>query len=159
MLIIYTDGACKGNQNVNNLGGWGFVIQDLESLKERHCCGHVINTTNNRMEMTAIIKALSAIKSRPHSKVTLYTDSELIVKGMTEWLANWKAKGWKNSKRKPIENKELWLSIDELSAKHLITWCHVAAHTGIVGNELADSLANEGTEGHNLKRDFNKLTF
>lgn len=159
MLIIHTDGACRGNQNTNNSGGWSFVIQDHKSLKERHCCGHAVNTTNNKMEMTAVIKALPAIKSRPHSEVTLCTDSKLIVKGMTEWLTNWKANGWKNSKRKPVENKELWLRIEELSANHSITWKHVAAHAGIVGNELADSLANEGAAGHNCKRDFSTLTF
>jgi ribonuclease HI len=159
LINIFTDGACKDNGKINNTGGWGYVIQDTESLKERHCCGHTANTTNNRMEMTAVIKVLSSIEARPYTEVTLHTDSNLIVKGMIEWIGKWKANGWKTAKRKPIENKELWLRIEELSANHSITWNHVAAHTGIHGNELADSLASEGARGHNIKRDFAKLSF
>lgn len=154
MIEIYTDGACRGNQNVNNSGGWGFVIKDSSTGKERHTWGHALNTTNNRMEMTAAIKALSVIRKRPRSEVTLYSDSNLLIKGMTEWLDGWKAKGWCNAQRKPVENVDLWQCLDELNQLHDLTWQHVKGHAGIAGNELADELANRGASGDAGSQDY-----
>ncbi|MET0118950.1 MAG: ribonuclease HI [Sedimenticola sp.] len=154
MIDIYTDGACRGNQHAFNMGGWGYVITDKVSGRSRHCWGHEQNTTNNRMEMTATIKALHAIRNRPKSDVTVYSDSNLIIKGMTEWLSGWKAKGWRNASKKPVENKDLWLQLDELSALHNVTWQHVKGHNGNKGNEIADQLANRGADGHKGKQDF-----
>ncbi|UTW04513.1 ribonuclease HI [Amphritea atlantica] len=154
MINIYTDGACRGNQNTFNMGGWGFVLTDKATGKARHCWGHEANTTNNRMEMTAAIKALHAIRNRSRSEVTVYSDSNLMVKGMTEWLSGWKAKGWKNSGKKPVENKDLWVQLEELSALHNVTWQHVKGHNGNAGNELADQLANRGADGQQGKQDF-----
>ena len=156
MLEIYTDGACRGNQSANNKGGWGFILTDTTTGKVRHRWGHEADTTNNRMEMTAAIRALYAIRNRERTEVTIYSDSNLMVKGMNEWLTGWKAKGWKTASKKPVENKGLWVQLDELSAGHDVTWCHVRGHAGDVGNELADKLAKakRGADGQSGQEDF-----
>lgn len=154
MITIYTDGACRGNQHSFNNGGWGIVITDTVTGKVRHSWGHKANTTNNRMEMLAAIKALYVLRNRPRSDVCIYSDSNLVVKGMNEWLANWKAKGWKRASKKPVENRDLWEQLDELSAYHNITWRHVKGHARNAGNTLADELANRGAAGQQGSQDF-----
>ncbi|MEH6652331.1 MAG: ribonuclease HI [Motiliproteus sp.] len=154
MIEIYTDGACRNNQQAINQGGWGLVLTDMYTGKIRHCWGHQADTTNNRMEMTAAIKALEAIRNRPRSEVTIYSDSNLLIQGMNEWMTGWKAKGWKNASKKPVGNKDLWLLLDELSGNHDVTWRYVKGHNGDVDNELADKLANRGADGGNGWQDF-----
>ena len=138
-IVIYTDGACKGNPGP---GGWGVVLRSGAQQKE--LSGGELNTTNNRMEMMAVIQALQALK-RPCA-VTLYLDSEYVRKGITEWLAGWKARGWKTAAKQPVKNVDLWQQLDQLVASggHRIEWRWVKGHAGDPGNERADALANEG---------------
>ena len=140
-IDIYTDGACKGNPGP---GGWGALLQSTASQKELF--GGELLTTNNRMEMTAVIEALSALKRPCH--VTLHVDSQYVLKGMTEWLAGWKAKGWKTAAKQPVKNVDLWQRLDQLvsTAGHKIDWRWVKGHDGDPGNEHADALANRGVE-------------
>ncbi len=140
-IDIYTDGACKGNPGP---GGWGALLKSAASQKELF--GGELLTTNNRMEMTAVIEALSALKRPCH--VTLHVDSQYVLKGMTEWLAGWKAKGWKTAAKQPVKNVDLWQRLDELvsTAGHKIDWRWVKGHNGDPGNEHADALANRGVE-------------
>ena len=137
IIEIYTDGACKGNPGV---GGWGAWLKYNE--QEKSLFGGEENTTNNRMEMTAVIRALEALK-RP-SVVKLYTDSVYVQKGMMEWMAGWKAKNWRTANKKPVKNDDLWKQLDTLSNQHQIEWVWVKGHAGNEGNERADQLANEG---------------
>jgi ribonuclease HI len=137
IVEIYTDGACKGNPGV---GGWGAWLKYNE--QEKSLFGGEVNTTNNRMEMTAVIRALEALK-RP-SVVKLYTDSVYVQKGMMEWLAGWKAKNWRTANKKPVKNDDLWKQLDILSNQHQIEWVWVKGHAGNEGNERADQLANAG---------------
>ena len=141
-VVIYTDGACKGNPGP---GGWGVLMRSPDGT-EKELCGGEMGTTNNRMEMMAVIEALAALK-RP-CKVTLHIDSQYVLKGMTEWLAGWKAKGWKTAAKQPVKNVDLWQRLDELVAKagHTIDWRWVKGHAGDPGNERADALANKGVE-------------
>ncbi len=136
-VVIYTDGACKGNPGP---GGWGAWLSAGD--KERELFGGEAATTNNRMELTAVIEALSALRRR--CSVTLYTDSEYVRKGITEWLANWKARGWKTADRKPVKNVELWQKLEAVAARHDVQWRWVKGHAGDPGNERADRLANRG---------------
>ena len=138
---IYSDGACKGNPGP---GGWGALLKSADSRKELY--GGELGTTNNRMELTAVIEGLAALK-RP-CKVTLYVDSQYVLKGMTEWLAGWKAKGWKTAAKQPVKNVDLWQRLDALvsGAGHEIEWVWVRGHNGDPGNEHADMLANRGVE-------------
>ena len=138
---IYTDGACKGNPGP---GGWGAVL--LSGATERELFGGETGTTNNRMELTAVIEALNALK-RP-CQVTLYLDSEYVRKGITEWVAGWKARGWRTAARQPVKNVDLWQRLDTLvaCAGHKIDWRWVRGHSGDPGNERADMLANRGAE-------------
>jgi ribonuclease HI len=138
---IYTDGACKGNPGP---GGWGVLLQSGGTVKELY--GGERLTTNNRMELMAVIQALQALK-RPCA-VTLHVDSQYVLKGMTEWLAGWKAKGWRTASRQPVKNVELWQTLDELvrTGGHSIDWRWVRGHDGDPGNERADALANRGVE-------------
>lgn len=140
-VTIYTDGACKGNPGP---GGWGVLLQSGEVRKELF--GGELNTTNNRMEIMAVIEALSALK-RP-CQVTLYLDSEYVRKGMTEWLAGWKARGWRTAAKAPVKNVDLWQRLDAAvaSSGHRIDWRWVRGHAGDPGNERADALANRGVE-------------
>jgi ribonuclease HI len=135
-IEIYTDGACKGNPGP---GGWGVLLR--YNGVEKTLKGAEKFTTNNRMELTAAIMALRALK-RP-SKVELYTDSQYVRQGMTEWLNAWKKKGWKNSKKEPVKNADLWQDLDEIANQHHVTWHWVKGHSGHPENERADELANE----------------
>ena len=140
-VVIYTDGACKGNPGP---GGWGALLRAGGTSKELY--GGELATTNNRMELMAVIQALQALK-RPCA-VTLHVDSLYVLKGMTEWLAGWKAKGWRTAGKQPVKNVELWQRLDELvnGAGHAIEWRWVRGHNGDPGNERADELANMGVE-------------
>ncbi len=138
-IEIYTDGACRGNPGP---GGWGAVLRSGEHVKELFGGEH--DTTNNRMEMTAVVNALSALK-RP-SEVTLTTDSQYVRKGITEWIHNWKKNGWKTAAKQPVKNADLWQKIDALSAEHTIRWEWVKGHSGHPENERVDALANRGID-------------
>jgi ribonuclease HI len=134
---IHTDGACKGNPG---RGGWGALLQFGDH--ERELFGGEAHTTNNRMELTAVIRALEALK-RP-CRVEVYTDSEYVKNGITEWLPAWKRRGWKTADRKPVKNIDLWQALDALAAQHEVRWHWVRGHAGHDGNERADALANRG---------------
>jgi ribonuclease HI len=140
-IEIYTDGACKGNPGP---GGWGVLLK--AGATEKELFGGELGTTNNRMEMTAVIEALAALK-RP-CEVTLHLDSQYVLKGITEWLPGWKAKGWRTASKQPVKNADLWQKLDALVATsgHKIDWRWVRGHAGDPGNERADALANLGVE-------------
>ena len=138
-VIIYTDGACRGNPGP---GGWGVLIKYREHSKEMY--GGDASTTNNKMELTAAIEALKEIKEP--CEIILYTDSKYVLKGIEEWIHNWKKRGWKGSNKKPVKNIELWKKLDELRDKHTIKWNWVKGHSGDPGNETADMLANRGID-------------
>jgi ribonuclease HI len=140
-IQIHTDGACKGNPGP---GGWGVLLQSGAAVKELF--GGEALTTNNRMELTAVIQALAALK-RP-CKVALYLDSEYVRKGITEWIHGWKARGWRTAAKQPVKNVELWQRLDDLvaTAGHQIEWHWVKGHAGDPGNERADALANKGVD-------------
>ena len=140
-IEIYTDGACKGNPGP---GGWGVLLLSGDSEKELF--GGELATTNNRMELTAVIEALTALK-RP-CRVTLYLDSEYVRKGITEWIHGWKARGWRTAAKQPVKNVDLWQKLDAVVAgsDHKIDWRWVKGHAGDPGNERADALANRGVE-------------
>lgn len=134
---IWTDGACSGNPGP---GGWGVLLVFGEHEKE--LCGGEAQTTNNRMEMTAAIEALNALK-RP-SNVILHTDSQYLKDGLTKWLAGWKRRGWKTAAKKPVKNQDLWQALDEACQRHQVDWRWVRGHAGDPGNERADALARRG---------------
>jgi ribonuclease HI len=138
-VVIYADGACRGNPGP---GGWGAWLKAGNA--ERELFGGEKLTTNNRMELTAVIQALSALTRR--CKVTVYTDSEYVKNGITTWIHGWKARGWKTADRKPVKNAELWLQLDKLNASHEVQWRWVKGHAGDPGNERADRLANQGVD-------------
>ena len=135
MIEIYTDGACRGNPGP---GGWAALL--LLGEHEREISGAEAHTTNNRMELTAVIRALEALKRPVRARV--YTDSEYVRRGITEWLAAWKARGWRTADRKPVKNQDLWQRLDEVQAGHRIEWHWVPGHAGVPGNERVDRLAN-----------------
>jgi ribonuclease HI len=137
VVRIYTDGACKGNPGP---GGWGALLRSGE--RERELFGGERETTNNRMELTAVIRALDALK-RP-SRVEVYTDSAYVKNGITEWLPNWKRRGWKTADRKPVKNVDLWQALEAAAARHQVHWHWVRGHAGHAENERADALANRG---------------
>jgi ribonuclease HI len=136
---IYTDGACRGNPGA---GGWGALLR--HQGRERELYGGEPETTNNRMELTAAIRALEALKR--HCKVSLYTDSQYVRMGITTWLADWKRRNWRTSNRKPVKNQDLWQRLDQLAAQHDVDWHWVRGHTGHPENERADALANRGID-------------
>jgi ribonuclease HI len=136
-VTIYTDGACSGNPGP---GGWGAIL--ISGGHEREIMGGEILTTNNRMEMTAAIRALEALK-RP-CKVELHTDSQYLRQGITEWLAGWKARGWRTADKKPVKNEDLWRELDAARARHDVSWRWVKGHAGHPLNERADALARAG---------------
>jgi ribonuclease HI len=135
----FTDGACRGNPGP---GGWGAILR--YGRHEKEIWGGEYETTNNRMELTAAIEALRALNRR--CRVDLYTDSQYVRMGITEWLANWKKKNWKNASRKPVKNQDLWRALDEESARHEVHWHWVKGHSGHPENERADALANRGID-------------
>ncbi|WP_150304011.1 ribonuclease HI [Pseudomonas saliphila] len=138
-IEIFTDGACKGNPGP---GGWGVLLR----LKphEKTLYGGELQTTNNRMELTAAIRGLEALK-RP-AQVVLTTDSEYVMKGIQEWMPNWKKRGWKTASKQPVKNADLWQELDNLVSQHEVQWRWVKGHSGHPENELADELANLGVE-------------
>ena len=142
LIYIYTDGACRGNPGP---GGWGAVLECGDYKKE--ICGGSMLTTNNIMELTAVIEALKIIKKE--SKIIITTDSKYVQHGITDWINNWKVKGWKTANKKPVKNKELWQELDQESQKHEIKWEWIKGHSGHFGNEKADQLANEALDQNN----------
>lgn len=139
LVEIFTDGACRGNPGP---GGWGALMRYQN--KEKEIWGGQLETTNNQMELKAAIEALKLLKEP--CEIVLTTDSQYVRKGITEWLANWKQKAWKNSQRKLVKNKELWQELDALAEPHQIHWHWVKGHSGHPENERADALANKGIE-------------
>jgi ribonuclease HI len=138
-IKIYTDGACKGNPGV---GGWGALL--IAGSRAKELFGGERDTTNNRMELMGVIQALQALK-RP-CEISLYTDSQYVLKGITEWIDGWKAKGWKTASKAPVKNVDLWQQLDQARQLHKIEWIWVRGHTGDAGNERADQLANLGVD-------------
>ncbi|QZD90178.1 ribonuclease HI [Qipengyuania aurantiaca] len=136
---IYTDGACKGNPGA---GGWGALLR--MGAHEKELSGGERQTTNNRMEMTAAIRALGAL--REPCEVALHTDSKYLIDGITKWIHGWKKKGWKNAAKKPVLNEDLWRELDALKARHKITWHWVKGHSGHPENERVDQLASDAAE-------------
>ena len=137
---IYTDGACRGNPGP---GGWAATLELGEHLRE--LSGAEAATTNNRMELTAVIRALEALKRS--SPLIIHTDSEYVRRGITEWIGGWKSRGWKTADKKPVKNRDLWERLDELSQQHDIEWRWVKGHSGVPGNERVDQLANAAIDG------------
>jgi len=138
-VLIYADGACRGNPGP---GGWGAWLRS--GSHERELFGGERHTTNNRMELTAVIEALAALKGP--SVVTVFTDSEYVKNGITQWIHGWKARGWLTADKKPVKNAELWRRLDALNAAHRVSWRWVKGHAGDPGNERADRLANRGVD-------------
>ena len=151
---IYTDGACRGNPGP---GGWGVLMRtrgraaggqsrpdQSDNVHERELCGGALATTNNRMELMAAIEGLEALKQP--CAVALYTDSEYVRKGISEWLAKWKATGWRTAARKPVKNEDLWRRLEEAAGRHEVKWHWVKGHAGHPENERADALANRGLD-------------
>ena len=136
-VVIYTDGACKGNPGP---GGWGAWLRS--GTHEKELWGGAAHTTNNRMELTAVIEALASLKRR--CKVDVHTDSEYVRNGITTWIHGWKQRGWTTADRKPVKNAELWQRLDALRDQHEVRWHWVKGHAGDPGNERADALANRG---------------
>jgi ribonuclease HI len=139
VIEIYTDGACRGNPGP---GGWAALLQKGEHEKE--ISGAESLTTNNRMELTAVIRALETLKQPVAARV--YTDSEYVRRGITEWLTGWKARGWRTADRKPVKNQDLWEQLEAASARHRIEWRWVPGHAGGPGNERVDRLANDAID-------------
>ena len=137
VINIYTDGACKGNPGP---GGWGAILECGDYKKEIYG-GHKL-TTNNIMELTAVIESLKLIKKK--SSINIITDSQYVKNGISDWIKNWKLKGWKTANKKPVKNKDLWIILDKLNNEHSIKWLWVKGHSGHPGNERADYLANKG---------------
>jgi len=136
---LFTDGACRGNPGP---GGWGAILEFGEQRKELY--GGEAHTTNNRMELTAVIRGLEALK-RP-CQVLVVTDSKYVLQGMTEWIEGWKRKGWRTAAKKPVLNSDLWQMLDQLASVHTLSWEWVKGHSGHPMNELADRLANRGID-------------
>ncbi len=139
VVTIYTDGACRGNPGP---GGWGAFLEYGDNQRTLH--GGENPTTNNRMELTAVIKALEAIKV--NCQIELYSDSKYVLQGITEWMPNWKKRNWLTASKKPVQNVDLWQELDSLVADHEINWHWVKGHSGDPGNERADQLANKGID-------------
>lgn len=138
-VVIYTDGACRGNPGP---GGWGALLQYGDHQSE--LCGGDLSTTNNRMELMGAIEGLASLKE--DCDIRLYTDSTYVLKGITEWMPNWKARGWRTAAKKPVKNVDLWKRLDNEIQRHKIDWKWVKGHSGDPGNEAADQLANRGID-------------
>ena len=136
---IFTDGACRGNPGP---GGWGALLRYAGTERELH--GGEPHTTNNRMELTAAIRALAAL--RAPCRIDVYTDSQYVRGGITEWMKNWKKRGWRTADRQPVKNADLWQALDEQAGRHAVQWHWVRGHSGHPGNERADALANRGID-------------
>ena len=139
-IVIYTDGACRGNPGP---GGWGALL--LSGTHRKELSGSEPQTTNNRMELLAAIRGLEALK-KPGTSARIYTDSQYVIKGISEWVANWKKRGWKTADRKPVKNQDLWEQLDALASTHDLEWHWVRGHSGVEGNERVDQLANEAID-------------
>ena len=139
VVQIYADGACKGNPGP---GGWGAIL--MKGGKEKELFGGESQTTNNRMELTAVIRALEALEHS--STVEVYTDSQYVQKGISEWLPSWKRRGWRTADKKPVKNVDLWQELERVAEKHRVTWHWVKGHAGHPENERADELANRGAD-------------
>lgn len=139
IIDIYTDGACRGNPGP---GGWGALL--LTGEHERELSGAESPTTNNRMELTAVIQALEALKRPVQARI--FTDSEYVRRGITEWLAGWKKKGWLTAARKPVKNQDLWQALEAAASRHQLEWHWVKGHSGVPGNERVDELANRAID-------------
>jgi ribonuclease HI len=139
VIEIYTDGACKGNPGV---GGWGAWLRF--GAHEKELFGGEAHTTNNRMELLAVIRALESVKRAV--PLIIHTDSQYVQKGISEWVTGWKRRGWRTADKKPVKNVDLWQRLDELAAQHQIEWRWVRGHSGDAGNERADALANKGVD-------------
>ena len=139
-IEIYTDGACRGNPGP---GGWGALLISGELRKE--LSGSEALTTNNRMELLAAIRGLEALKN-PGTTARVYTDSQYVIKGISEWVASWKQRGWKTADKKPVKNQDLWERLDALAEQHNLEWHWVRGHSGVDGNERVDQLANEAID-------------
>ena len=144
MIEIYTDGACRGNPGP---GGWAALL--LHGEHEKELRGAEALTTNNRMELTAVIRALQALKRPVQARV--YTDSEYVRRGISEWLPAWKARGWRTAAKKAVKNQDLWEELDALAARHRIEWHWVPGHAGVPGNERVDRLANQAIDDLQLR--------
>jgi ribonuclease HI len=136
---VYADGACRGNPGP---GGWGVLLR--VGGRERELHGGEPATTNNRMELTAVIRALESLA--PGARVRVYTDSQYVQKGISEWIHDWKRRGWRTADRKPVKNVDLWMRLDELARGHEVEWHWVRGHAGHPENERADALANKGID-------------
>jgi ribonuclease HI len=143
-VVIYTDGACSGNPGP---GGWGALLI-YEDRHTKEIMEGAFETTNNRMELTAAIEALNALKHG--CTVTLHTDSTYVKDGITKWIENWKNNGWRTAAKKPVKNAELWVALDLAIIRHQISWCWVKGHSGDEGNERADELANMGMNNYKV---------
>lgn len=152
-LVIYTDGACSGNPGP---GGWGVVM--FHGKKQKELKGGEPDTTNNRMEMQAVIEALKAIKPSWSGKTVLFSDSTYVLKGLQEWMPGWKKRGWKTAAKKPVKNEDLWRELDELAANRVVDWRWVKGHAGDFGNERADALATEAVPGRKPKKTKSRST-
>ncbi len=139
-IVIYTDGGCRGNPGI---GGWGVWLR--YGGHEKKLSGAEQETTNNRMELTAAIKALEEIKSQDIA-IDLYTDSKYVMNGITEWIVGWKKKGWKTAGKNTVKNVDLWKKLDKLNQKHRVSWLWVKGHSGDKGNDIADLLANQAMD-------------
>lgn len=142
-VTAYTDGGCRGNPG--GIGGWGAVLVNDTTGTALERWGAVRDTTNNRMELTAAIEALRALK-QDRVRMTLHSDSQYVIKGISEWLPGWKARGWRTASKAPVLNRELWEELDRLAALHHVTWRWVKGHAGHRGNERVDQLANEAMD-------------
>lgn len=140
IIKLYTDGACKGNPGI---GGWGVLVKTEN--EQRELSGFSENTTNNRMELLAVIEGLKFIE--PNMEIIITTDSQYVKNGINQWIINWKRNGWKTASKKPVKNKDLWVELDSLVQNKQIKWKWVKGHSGHPGNEKADQLANEAIEG------------
>ena len=147
-VIMYCDGACRGNPGE---GGWGVVLQYVqgagsadERMHEKELMGYAVETTNNQMELTAAIEGLAALKQR--CEVAVYTDSKYVIQGVTEWIHGWMKKNWKTASGSPVKNKELWVQLWERTQDHDVSWHWVKGHSGHPGNERADGLANQAID-------------
>ena len=138
-VVVFADGACKGNPGP---GGWGAILRN--GAHEKEICGGERQTTNNRMELTAVIRALELLKR--HCQVKVYTDSQYVQKGISVWLAQWKARGWRTADKKPVKNEDLWRELDALAQRHKVEWHWLRGHAGHAENERADALANRGVQ-------------